>query len=190
MHDALDQTFLSHSRSFQIHTDVFLLQSDSSSQDFYSRTVAALDRKDTSDEEVAHKLQAVKDAAKSQEQDGRGSPQKPIVAVADDKKPVDVPIPSEIGSTDRGAAATIAGGERNVAGRKTIKGGETKDVHSGKEAPKYPDTSKEKEDGDEKKEKAETEEDHAIETELNTILKKSPSMLPIHIVLTTRLQAS
>ena len=52
-------------------------------------------------------------------------------------------------------------------------------MHSGKEAPKYPDTSKEKEDGDEQKEKVETEEDHAIETELNTILKKSPSMPPL-----------
>ena len=72
------------------------------------------------------------------------------------------------------------GGERSVAGRKTMKGGETKDVHSGKEAPKYPDTSKDKEDGDEKKENTETEEDHAIETELITILKKSPSKLPIH----------
>ena len=103
---------------------------------------------------------------------------------------MDVPIPSEIGSTDRAAAATADGGERSVAGRKTLKGGETKDVHSGKEAPKYPDTSKEKEDGDEKKEKVETEEDHAIETELNTILKKSPSMLPSHMFVTARLQAS
>ena len=103
---------------------------------------------------------------------------------------MDVPIPSEIGSTDRGAAATVDAGERSVAGRKTLKGGETKDVHSGKEAPKYPDTSKEKEVGDEKKEKAETEEDHAVETELNTILKKSPSMLPFHMFLAARLRAS
>ena len=103
---------------------------------------------------------------------------------------MDVPIPSEIGSTDRGAAATIDDGEKSVAGRKTLKGGETKDVQSGKEAPKYPDTSKEKEDGAEKKEKAKTEEDHAIETELNTILKKSPSMLSPHISLTARLRAS
>ena len=102
---------------------------------------------------------------------------------------MDVPIPSEIGSTYRGAAATADGGERSVAGRKTLKGGETKDVHSGKEAPKYPDTSKEK-DGDEKKEKVETEEDHAIETELNTILKKSPSMLPFQLFPTAQLQAS
>ena len=190
MHNRLDQTFLSRSGFFDIHTDILLLQSDSSSQDFYSRTVAALDRKDTSDEEVAHKLQAVKDAANSQERDGRGSPQKPIIAVADDKKPVDVPIPSEIGSTDRGGTGTMDGGDRSVAGRKILKGGETKDVHSGKEAPKYPDTSKEKEDGDEKEEKAESEEDHAIETELNTILKKSPSMLPFRMFLTARLQAS
>lgn len=104
--------------------------------------------------------------------------------------PTHVPIPSEIGSTSKAAAATIGGGERSVAGRKTIKGGETKDVHSGKEAPKYPDTSKDKEDGDEKKENTETEEDHAIETELNTILKKSPSMLPFHKSLIAKLEAS
>ena len=103
---------------------------------------------------------------------------------------MDVPIPSEIGSTDRGAAATIDGGDKSVAGRKTIKGGETKDVHSGKEAPKYPDTSKEKEDGAEKKEKAVTEEDHAIEAELNTILKKSPSMLSFHMLVSAGLQVS
>ena len=84
----------------------------------------------------------------------------------------------------------MGGGDRSVAGRKTIKGGETKDVHSGKEAPRYPDTSKDKEDGEEKKENAETEEDHAIETELNTILKKSPSMLPFHKSLIVKLQAS
>ena len=84
----------------------------------------------------------------------------------------------------------MGGGDRSVAGRKTIKGGETKDVHSGKEAPRYPDTSKDKEDGEEKKENAETEEDHAIETELNTILKKSPSMLPFHRSLIVKLQDS
>lgn len=63
-------------------------------------------------------------------------------------------------------------------------------MHSGKEAPKYPDTSKDKEDGDEKEENTETEEDHAIETELNTILKKSPSMPPFQKSLKTKLQAS
>ena len=77
-----------------------------------------------------------------------------------------------------------------MAGRKTLKGGETKDVHTGKEAPKYPDTSKDKEDGDEKEENTVTEEDHAIVTELNTILKKSPSMPPFHKSLIAKLQAS
>ena len=84
----------------------------------------------------------------------------------------------------------MSSGDRSVAGRKTIKGGETKDVHSGKEAPRYPDTSKDKEDGEEKKENAETEEDHAIETELNTILKKSPSMPPFSKSLIAKLHAS
>ena len=169
----LKRRFLSHQMSLNSCAD-FLLQNDSSSQDFYSRTVAALDKKDTSDKDVAQKLKAVKDAAKAQDPDGRASPQKPIVAVADNTNSVDVPLPSEIGGTSNGAAAATGDGGRSVAGRKTIKGGEAKDVHSGKEAPKYPDTSKDKED---EGKKVETEEDHQIEIELNSILKKSPSMI-------------
>ena len=159
-----------------IHTKV-LLQNDSSSQDFYSRTVAALDRKDASDQEVSEKFKATKDAAKAQEPDGMASPQNPIAADREERKPIDVEIPlaSETAGSDRGTASKTGGSVKSVAGRKTIKGGETKDVHSGKEAPKYPDPSKEKGD-EEKKEVQETEEEHELEVELNTILKKGPSM--------------
>lgn len=152
-------------------------ENDSSSQDFYSRTVAALDRKDASDQEVAQKLQAVKDTAKAQTPDSVTAPQKPISVEPEDKKAtdVDVPLASEAGGSDKGTGSTMGEGTKSVAGRKTRKGGESKDMHSGKEAPRYPDPSKDKE-GEEKEEKKETEEEHEIETELNSILKKGPSV--------------
>ncbi|KAK3168814.1 hypothetical protein OEA41_005262 [Lepraria neglecta] len=156
---------------------ILYLCNDSSSQDFYSRTVAALDRKDASDQELAQKLQAVKDAAKTQNPDAVAAPQKPIAVEPEDKKATDadVPLASEVGGSDKGTGSTTEEGRKSVAGRKTIKGGESKDVHSGKEAPKYPDPSKEKE-GEEKEEGKKTEEEHEIETELNAILKKGPSV--------------
>ncbi|KAL2051739.1 hypothetical protein ABVK25_007895 [Lepraria finkii] len=157
---------------------ILYLSNDSSSQDFYSRTVAALDRKDASDQEVAQKLQAVKDTAKAQNPDSVAAPQKPISVEPEDKKAtdVDVPLASEADGSDKGTGSTMGEGTKSVAGRKTRKGGESKDMHSGKEAPRYPDPSKEKE-GEEKEEKKETEEEHEIETELNSILKKGPIII-------------
>ena len=68
---------------------------------------------------------------------------------------------------------------KSVAGRKTIlKGGETKDLHSGKDALMAVDREKEKYPAGkkvEKPEKVESEEDHEVEIELNSILKKGPS---------------
>ena len=70
---------------------------------------------------------------------------------------------------------------RSVAGRKTmLKGGETKDLHSGKEAPMAVDREKEKYPAGKKAEKeakVESQEDHEVEMELNSILKKGPSKL-------------
>ena len=64
-----------------------------------------------------------------------------------------------------------------------MKGGESKDVHSGKESPKESPKSVSKykaQDEDETSDNAttETEEEHRVKTELNSILKKSPSMSP------------
>ena len=59
-----------------------------------------------------------------------------------------------------------------------LKGGETKDLHSGKEAPMVVDREKEKYPAGkkmEKEEKVESKEDHEVEMELNSILKKGPS---------------
>ena len=68
---------------------------------------------------------------------------------------------------------------KSVAGRKTmLKGGETKDLHSGKEAPMVGDREKERYPAGkkvEKEERVESKEDHEVEMELNSILKKGPS---------------
>ena len=59
-----------------------------------------------------------------------------------------------------------------------LKGGETKDLHSGKEAPIAVDREKEIYPAGkkvEKEEKVESAEDHEVEMELNSILKKGPS---------------
>ena len=68
---------------------------------------------------------------------------------------------------------------KSVAGRKTmLKGGETKDLHTGKEAPMAVEREKEKYPAGkkiEKEQRVESQEDHEVEMELNSILKKGPS---------------
>ena len=68
---------------------------------------------------------------------------------------------------------------KSVAGRKTmLKGGETKDLQSGKEAPMAVEREKEKYPAGkkiEKEQRVESQEDHEVEMELNSILKKGPS---------------
>ena len=59
-----------------------------------------------------------------------------------------------------------------------LKGGETKDLHSGKEAPMAVEREKEKYPAGkkiEKEQRVESQEDHEVEVELNSILKKGPS---------------
>ena len=68
---------------------------------------------------------------------------------------------------------------KGVAGRKTmLKGGETKDLHLRKEAPMAVVREKEKYPAGkkiEKEQRVESQEDHEVEVELNSILKKGPS---------------
>ena len=156
-------------------------QNDSSSQDFYSRTVAALDKKEASDQEVAQKLQDIKDAAKAQEPVVPNTPQKPIDVSTEDERSMEVKVPvSEEGQGSENSIMAKGNDDaKSVAGRKTmLKGGETKDLHSGKEAPIAVDREKEKYPAGkkvEKEEKVESIEDHEVEMELNSILKKGPS---------------
>ena len=158
------------------------VQNDSSSQEFYSRTVTALDRKESSDGEVANKLSEVKNAAKAQEPLGASPLQKPI---SDDSSPaagLEKAASAVADSNTDSNAEVNTDEEKSVAGRKTMKGGEHKDLSSGKKSPKDSPkvtTKKQGEDDDEAKSKetnVKSEEDHEIETELNTILRKGPSM--------------
>lgn len=70
-------------------------------------------------------------------------------------------------------------GEKSVAGRKKMKGGEKYDMATGKEAAMVVDKegTSGKDISSEKKE--ETPEEHEIEVELNLILKKGPSKSPL-----------
>ncbi|CAF9937518.1 MAG: hypothetical protein ALECFALPRED_007279 [Alectoria fallacina] len=159
---------------------ILYLSNDYSSQDFYNRTVAALDKKQVSDQEVAQKLQDIKDAAKAQEPVVPTNPQEPIAASTEDRKPIEVKVPAYAEEQDS-EDPTVGRSDddaKSVAGRKTmLKGGETKDLHSGKEAPMVGDREKEKYPAGkkvEKEEKEESKEDHEVEMELNSILKKGP----------------
>ncbi|KAL8974505.1 MAG: hypothetical protein Q9197_001267 [Variospora fuerteventurae] len=70
---------------------------------------------------------------------------------------------------------------RGAAGRKKYKGGEHWDVASGKQAPVGEKQNEEENETHlgvkDEKETEETEEEHKLEVELNSILKKGPSML-------------
>lgn len=157
------------------------IQNDSSSQDFYSRTVAALDKKQASDAEVERKLQEVKEAAKAQEPAAGNAPQKPLVESATkDASHVDGGVPKK--EEDKTTSEKEEESEKSVAGRKTMKGEESKDLQSGQEAPTDIGKDKEKNESKDvgkkenaKEDTAKSKENHEIEVELNLILKKGPS---------------
>ena len=94
-------------------------------------------------------------------------PQSPLIPQQDNRppgeaKPNPPPAPSPEPSTT---------GEKSIAGRKMMSGGEQWDVNTGKQAAMVVDK-----EGDSKKQgEPETKEEHEIEVELNSILKKSPS---------------
>jgi len=125
------------------------------------------------------KLQAMKYAAKAQEPVGMKAPQTPIAGDANEQAAVGAPLPSAMAASEKAVADKVVDSERSVAGRKTIKGGETKDLHSVKEAPMYPKGDAANETTPE--EKAEMEEEHKIEAELNTTLRKGPSTSHISV---------
>lgn len=153
-------------------------QNDSSSQDFYNRTVAALDKKQASDHEVAQKLQDIRDAAKAQEPILLTDSQKPTAGSTEEGNPNEMEVPPYVKGKDNVNPTKGEGDDdaRSVAGRKTrLKGGETKDQRSGKEAPIAVDREKEKYPAGKNVEKEEKVESTEVEMELNSILKKGPS---------------
>ncbi|KAL9127490.1 MAG: hypothetical protein Q9217_003646 [Psora testacea] len=169
---------------------LLFMSRDTSTQEFYSRTVAALDKKEASDAKAASKLRTIKDTSKNEEPTRVDSTlQKPLAEPASkDKSHTDEEIPlkgdpndylvdkptadkaskevvSERTTSEKGDDDT-----RSVAGRKKMKGGESKDLHSGKESPK--EGKKEK-----KKEPLKSKEESEIETEMNSILKRGPIII-------------
>ncbi|KAL9000063.1 MAG: hypothetical protein Q9188_005756 [Gyalolechia gomerana] len=143
-----------------------------SSSEFYSRTVAAMDREASSSSPSIQKHDSVSHEAHQAAADGKVKEPPPIppakgqeheaVLVAPDDKSV---------KPDKDA--------KGVTGRKKYKGGEHWDVASGKQAPfggkkKLEDEESEEDEVGKKYEKVETEEEHEVEVELNSILKKGP----------------
>ncbi|KAL6718104.1 hypothetical protein ACLMJK_004190 [Lecanora helva] len=153
---------------------ILYLSNDSSSQEFYTRTVTALDKKATSDHEIARKLQEVKAAAREPEQIGVPSPQKPIGGDMNS----DIGGKSTLRPADaRSESEAPVNGDKSVAGRKTMKSGGTMEGVSAKESPKESSIAKAQNDASGKKSTVESEEEHEIESELNSILKKGPIII-------------
>ena len=115
-----------------------------------------MNRKEASDLEVSQKLDAAKQEAAQVA--GEQGAQKPMT-------PGDTRSESPPPKVQGDASSS---GQKSVAGRKKMKGGEKWDMNTGKEAA----MEKDKEG---KKDEPETKEDHEVEIELNSILKKGPS---------------
>lgn len=127
----------------------------SPSPDFYASTVSAMNAKDSSNQATAQKP-INPQAAVIGEPNIENRPKSPLIP---DTPPDTGPIPvSEIG-------------EKSVAGRKKMKGGEKWDMATGKEAAMVVD----KQGVGKEPVKVETQEEHDVEVELNSILKKGPS---------------
>lgn len=131
--------------------------------DFYTSTVHAMDKADGADGAITQKLMDVERAARKT----KAIPSRPASPLIPDSSP-----------TTSGSPET---GEKSVAGRKKMKGGEKYDMATGKEAAMVVDKegAGKIKDGPER---AETQEEHDIEQELNSILKKGPSMYPISLL--------
>lgn len=148
-----------------------------STSEFYSRTVAAMEREALKSSNVDSKTPAKHD---SMDYEGNHAP-------AEGKVNEPPPVPPAKGQEHE--AMLVAPDDKSVkpdkpdgkgvAGRKKYKGGENWDVASGKQAPlgakKKGDEDSEGNKEEEKEEKAETPEEHELEVELNAILKKGPS---------------
>lgn len=133
----------------------------SRSQDFYSRTVAAMDAKAASlketvtDADITRKLKDAADAAKK---------------AVDPGSPAKLPPPPPGTPVDEAPLGSNGiGEEKSVAGRKKMKGGEKWDMATGKEAAMV------EKEGEPKEETAETKKAIEVEVVLNDILKRSPS---------------
>ena len=80
----------------------------------------------------------------------------------DTQVPLDIPIPAK--------DAQKAAGDKSIAGRHKVNGGQKWDMATGKEAPLH-----QNKDADEEDKTVKSPEEHDVEVELNSILKKGPS---------------
>ncbi|KAL8697592.1 MAG: hypothetical protein Q9224_002234 [Gallowayella concinna] len=147
-----------------------------SSSEFYSRTLAAMDREAQRTSHVDSNTPTKHDSIIHQANQG----------AANGKVNEPPPIPPAKGQEHE--AVLVAPDDKSVkpdkpdakgvVGRKKFKGGENWDVATGKQAPigekKKGDEDSEGDEEVKKEEKHETEEEHEIETELNAILKRGP----------------
>lgn len=127
------------------------------SHDFYTSTVKAMDAKaaaakDAENVDVGQRLREAETAAKK---------------AADAK----MPNPNAAAAAEK-EVPILADAAKNVAGRIKVKGGEKWDMGTGKEAAGV---GKEGGQTGGKEETPETQEEHDVEVELNSILKRSPS---------------
>ncbi|KAL8997234.1 MAG: hypothetical protein Q9169_003427 [Polycauliona sp. 2 TL-2023] len=173
---------LGRNQAPKLRTSFGELQNDAStlsSSEFYSRTVAAMDHEAQKSSQVDPEPQPIHDTMIH----------KPIPAGTDNKVNEPPPVPPVTGQEHE--AVLVAPDDKSVkpdkpdakgvAGRRTYRGGENWDVASGKQAPigakKTVDGEGEADEEPPKESKAETEEEHAIEVELNAILKKGPIII-------------
>lgn len=153
------------------------------SSEFYTRTVAALDTKQRAAQEALDlenhkKIQDAHDAAAAEKAAKGRDPDSPVPAApAKEQKPFAVDVKDAAGQAQKVAESVVeevkdsvhgvVDGDKSVAGRKMMKAlkddGVAKVGNTG--AKPTPEAASE----------AESDEDHAVEVELNSILKKSPS---------------
>ncbi|KAL9595135.1 MAG: hypothetical protein Q9219_006623 [cf. Caloplaca sp. 3 TL-2023] len=145
-----------------------------SSADFYSRTVAAMEREASSSRSGAHiqKHDSMSHQAHQAATDGKVKEPPPILPAKDQEREAVLVAPDDRSiKPDKDS--------KGLTGKKKYKGGEHWDVASGKQAPvggkkRLDDEESDEDEGIKKGERKETEEEHEVEVELNSILRKGP----------------
>ena len=137
-------------KGFEIANQTCSCQSrGSKSRDFYATTVAALNAKERSDQATQQKLLDAQRAAQAPVK----SETSPPAAKPPEEKPAS---------------------QKSIAGRKKVKGGDKWDKVTGKDSATVGDRVAGTQDA--KTTVVETKEEHEVEVELNSILKKGPSL--------------
>lgn len=136
-------------------------------QDFYASTIAAMDAENGKHAKAVQEVNYASNPAMAQKliEVQKAAEAEPMIMY----RPKSPLIPD--GPVPEADASAFEPGGKSVAGRKKMKGGEKWDVATGKEAAMVVD----KEGGSKEPPKEETQEEHDIEVELTSILKRGPS---------------